>query len=334
MIRIKDIADEIGVSATTVSNVIHGKDQRVSKDTKEKIERALKEKGYVPRMSALMLARDHSGMIGVVINKRKDSDSITLEDPYFSSLVGYLEYFIRKNGRYMLIIAEQDEEEIIKQAYSWNLEGLIVCNRGEEELLDLSRHYNGSLISVDTYLSHPVDFIHIMTDDFSGGYQMAKYLISRGKKKISMVADNDYGVDHYRWLGFREAMVEEKLEITKDSRIIISTDYEERIEEYKNHLAFYRSREALFFASDYYALEASSFFMSMGIHIPNDLSIAGFDHLLYARLLHPRLTTIHQAIDQKAEMAVNALLEQIRQKEIKDKKRELPVKLIIGESTN
>lgn len=319
MVRIKDIASQIGVSATTVSNVIHGKDKHVSAATKEKIQKAVKEMGYVPSMSALMLAKERSGMIGVVLENKRYADIVTLEDPYYSALVGHLDKKIRERGYCMLIIADQSEAEIIHQARAWNLEGLIVCNMEEKKLLSLHAHYEGPMISVDSYLNSQAHLINIMTDDFGGGYQMGKYLISKGHRKLTMVADNDYGVDHYRWLGFKKALIEAGIEVTSDHHRLISVNDEERLRSYERDLTFYRERTALFFASDFYALEACSFFQNLGIAVPTQLSIAGFDDLIYARLSQPRLTTIHQSIDRKATMALEALQTLLNREETHNK---------------
>ena len=121
MVRIKDVAEAVGVSTATVSNVINGKEQRVSKEVREKIQTALDEMGYVRNRSAMMLAQTNSNMIGVVI-PCKEGVKITLEDPYYSALLGNLEYEIRAHGCTMYLISQQSEEEIIRQAIAWNLE--------------------------------------------------------------------------------------------------------------------------------------------------------------------------------------------------------------------
>ena len=87
MVRIKDVAEAVGVSTATVSNVINGKDQRVSGEVRERIQKALDEMGYVRNRSAMMLAQTTSNMIGVVIPERPGM-KVTMEDPYYSALVG------------------------------------------------------------------------------------------------------------------------------------------------------------------------------------------------------------------------------------------------------
>ena len=152
MVRIKDVAEAVGVSTATVSNVINGKDQRVSGEVRERIQKALDEMGYVRNRSAMMLAQTNSNMIGVVIPD-KPGTKITMEDPYFSALVGNLEAEIRAHDCYMYLIAQQSEEEILKQAIAWNLEGLIVCNLVEPQLRSLCEKYRRGVVSIDPYLN-------------------------------------------------------------------------------------------------------------------------------------------------------------------------------------
>lgn len=340
MVRIKDVAEAVGVSTATVSNVINGKDQRVSKEVRTKIQTALEEMGYVRNRSAMMLAQTSSNMIGVVI-PCKEGVKITLEDPYYSALLGNLEYEIRAHGCTMYLISQQSEEEIIHQAIAWNLEGLIVCNMVQEELAGLCEKYRRGVVSIDSYLNRSARFINIATDDFGGAYEMGKYLISKGHTRIAMLADNDATVDHHRWMGLQQAMKEAGLAITEKDHFLFSSSESVRELQFAQFLPEWKNYTALFVASDYYALEVSSFLQSRGIRVPEDISITGFDDLIYASLARPKLTTMSQNIGKKAKMAVEALLSLCEKKgEEKDtenlweEKWQLPVKLVERESVS
>lgn len=340
MVRIKDVAEAVGVSTATVSNVINGKDQRVSKEVRAKIQTALEEMGYVRNRSAMMLAQTSSNMIGVVI-PCKEGVKITLEDPYYSALLGNLEYEIRAHGCTMYLIAQQSEEEIIRQAIAWNLEGLIVCNMVEEELARLCEKYRRGVVSIDSYLNRSARFINIATDDFGGAYEMGKYLISKGHTRIAMLADNDATVDHHRWMGLQQAMKEAGFVLTEKDHFLFSSSESVRELQFAQFLPEWKNYTALFVASDYYALEVSPFLQSRGIRVPEDISITGFDDLIYASLARPKLTTMSQNIGKKAKMAVEALLSLCEKKgEEKDtedlwkEKWQLPVKLVERESVS
>lgn len=333
MVRIKDVAEAVGVSTATVSNVINGKDQRVSCEVRERIQQALDEMGYVRNRSAMMLAQTNSNMIGVVIPNRPGM-KISMEDPYYSAFVGNLEAEIRAHDCYMYLIVQQSEEEVIKQAIAWNLEGLIVCGLPEPQLKSLCEKYRRGVVSIDSYLNRKSNFVNIATDDFGGGYKMGKYLIGQGHTKIAMLADNDFAVDHYRWMGLQRAMEEAGLAITEKDHFIFSSSESVRELELQQWLPKLKEYTALFVASDLYALEVSVFLQIRGVRIPEDISVAGFDDLIYARLARPRLTTISQNIAKKAQMAVEALLA-LRDKDVEQVAREqqvLPVKLVERES--
>lgn len=340
MVRIKDVAEAVGVSTATVSNVINGKDQRVSKEVRTKIQTALEEMGYVRNRSAIMLAQTSSNMIGVVI-PCKEGVKITLEDPYYSALLGNLEYEIRAHHCFMYLIAQQSEEEIIRQAIAWNLEGLIVCNMVGDELARLCEKYRRGIVSIDSYLNRSARFINIATDDFGGAYEMGKYLIRRGHTRIAMLADNDATVDHHRWMGLQQAMKEAGLAITEKDHFLFSSSESVRELQFAQFLPEWKNYTALFVASDYYALEVSSFLQSRGIRVPEDISITGFDDLIYASLARPKLTTMSQNIGKKAKMAVEALLslcekkgEQKDTENLWEEKWQLPVKLVERESVS
>lgn len=274
----------------------------------------------------MMLAQSNSGMIGVVI-PQQTGNRLTLKDPYFSLLVGTLDCEIRKRNLHMYLIAQQTEEEILRQAAAWNLEGLIVCNFQEQELLSLRRKYRKPLVSIDSYLSEKTDFINIRTDDFGGGYTMGRYLVSKGHKKIAMLADNDWGVDHFRWLGFKQALEEGGIEVQEKNHIIFSPTESIRALELELLLPKIMEYTAIFVASDFYALEIGSFLQNKMVRVPDQISIAGFDDLIYAQLARPKLTTIGQNVGRKAVMAIDAL-QNFRDKDALERKYVLDVELV------
>ena len=332
MIRIKDIADHVGVSTTTVSNVLHGKEQRVSPKTRRKIEAAIKEMGYIPSMGAIMLAKEHSGIIGVILFDKGSRNEPTLTDPYYGCLVGYLEQYIKEKEHYMLMLTVSNVEEIIHQAKAWNLDGLIACNLQPGVISHLYTLYQKPLVSLDAYLENRESYINIATDDFDGGYQIGKHLAAMGHRNILMVSDNDQNVDHERWLGLRKGLEEAEIPVSEQQHLIVSNIYGERLVQYKRYEELFRKQTAVFFSSDYYALEACSILREMGFRIPEQVSLAGFDDLFCSGLMMPKLTTIRQDIEQKARMTVDALFGLMSGNGSERREWVLPVELIKRES--
>lgn len=308
MIRIKDIAEKAGVSPTTVSNVIHGKSGRVSKETVEKIRRILEEMNYVPSISAQMLAREHSGLIGVALGYTREGMSYALEDPFIAELVGNLEHQIQENGYYMMLVTRHEGKELLDQLLGWNLEAIISIGLLEREVRRIRERFSGAMVVIDGYDPMPQGVVNIRTDDRGGGYLMGRYLIRKGHRKILFLSDNDKNVDHERWLGVREALEEEKVSQADARHILIAREPSERRRQYEEMLSFFCRQSALFFSSDLYAVEASNFLQDHGIAVPGEVSVAGFDDVAYARMVRPALTTVRQNVDEKAQKAVWAVL--------------------------
>lgn len=332
MIRIKDIADRAGVSPTTVSNAIHGKTGRVSKATVEKINRILKEMEYVPSISARMLANNSSGLIGVALGFMKKGNASSFEDPFVSAMLGNLEYQIREHGYYMMLVARHEQDDIMQQALGWNFDGMIAMALKEKEIAELSERLGKPLVTIDQYLSPELGVRSITMDDRGGAYQMSQYLIGKGHKKFLFLSDCDLGVDHYRWLGVRQAMEEAGIEDFESRHIVIPWNPEQREKAYEEMLPFFKKQTALFFSSDYYALEASNFLQNRGIKVPEEISIAGFDDVTYATLARPKLTTVHQMVDGKARRAVEVLMHLIQDEPVQKDIPPLPTTLVERES--
>lgn len=332
MIRIKDIADRAGVSPTTVSNVIHGKTGRVSKATVEKINRILKEMEYVPSISARMLANNSSGLIGVAFGFMKKGNASSFEDPFVSAMLGNLEYQIREHGYYMMLVARHEQDDLMQQALGWNFDGMIAMALKEKEIAELSERLGKPLVTIDQYLPPELGVRSITMDDRGGAYQMSQYLIGKGHKKFLFLSDCDLGVDHYRWLGVRQAMEEAGIEDFESRHIVIPWNPEHREKAYEEMLPFFKKQTALFFSSDYYALEASNFLQNRGIKVPEEISIAGFDDVTYATLARPKLTTVHQMVDGKARRAVEVLMHLIQDEPVQKDIPPLPTTLVERES--
>jgi LacI family transcriptional regulator len=132
MSTIKQIAQKAGVSPTTVSNVLHGNTSKVSKATLERVEAIIRKEKYAPNMGAIILAHSNSRIIGVILFKEARCNETVMEDPFSSAIVGAMEREIRMSGYFMMLHITTDEDEVVRIARTWKLDGLILLWVPEE----------------------------------------------------------------------------------------------------------------------------------------------------------------------------------------------------------
>jgi len=153
MITIKDIADKAGVSPTTVSNVLHGRTEKVSKDTLEYVQKIIEESNYVSNMGARLIANYGSRIIGVIMMYGSRNEKNALQDPFFSEIVGALEREIRNSQYYMMLYTSAGVEESLKLALAWNIEGLIVLGAQADDCRRLKENISIPIVFIDCYFN-------------------------------------------------------------------------------------------------------------------------------------------------------------------------------------
>ena len=336
MITIKGIAELAGVSPTTVSNVINGRDKKMSPETLEKVRAVLAETNYVSNMAGRLLANHGSRIIGLImLNARRDEKN-AIQDPFLSEIIGALEYEIRTAGYFMMLYTAASVEESLRMADAWKVEGLIVLGSNAKDSQKFMRTKKIPLVFIDSYpYDDGLPYVTVGLDDYHGGYIMAQYLAGLGHTRIAFLADAKVpeGVDYERLEGCKAALAEHRIPFHDSDFIHIDSHYKKR---HETLCAFVTIRlstyTALFFASDFYAVDSINLFEDKGIRIPQDISVCGFDDNIYAIQSRPKLTTVHQDVSQKAAHAVQQILRLIRTGDSSPFTVRLPVSLQVRDS--
>ena len=303
-ITISDIAEELGLSIATVSNVIHGKTNKVSQETIHRVQELLEKRQYIPSMAGILLAQNDSGIIGVVVNQHEKYEMHVLEDAFISSSLNYLSVEIEKTGKFMMVKTTTQTQEIIKFASMWNMEGLILIGFCEQDYVHLRKNMRVPFVAYDVYLDNPERIGIINIDHFSGGFQVGQYFKSLGHRHVLCISDNDIYMDRERYEGFRAGFGGDGVDFLK-----IPMQKEERIKFYIKKLETIRQFTAVFAVSDYYAIDLMGFLMSQGIRVPQDISVAGFDDTPLCTQVFPTLTTVRQDGELRAKNAMKKLIE-------------------------
>lgn len=325
-VRIYDIAEELGLSTATVSNVIHGKTKKISDKTVKRVMALLEKRQYFPGVADILLAQNDSRIIGVFVNDHEKYEGHTLEDFFISSSINYLSTEIENSGRFMIIKKAKQAEEIIRFASMWNMEGIVVMGFCEQDYLYLRNHMRIPFVVYDGICGKTERIFNITLDNHDGGLQMGQYFKKAGHRKALCISDNSIGIDLDRMEGFREGFAGDT------EFLLIPMKKEERREFYLQHLEKIKSVTAIFAVSDYYAIDLMSFLNGQGISVPKDISLAGFDDIPVCQMINPPLTTIKQDNHLRAKLAVEKLKDLKENKET-DTEIILPVSLVVRKST-
>ena len=333
MVTIKDIAEELGMSTTTVSNVIHGKTREVSKSTIEKVEGYLKKVDYVPNINARNLAQNKSKIIGFAMKARADKYSNLLMDPFVSELVGGVEETVRNAGYFMMIYISRDLDKIMRRVSTWNVDGLLLFGMLNDDGIRVSERYKNPIVCIDTYSIEGIrHFTNVGLEDERGGFEMTEYLIKMGHKRIAFVSDNQTGVDLARFMGYKRALLEYGIEPADEDFIKIRPHESEIDDSLKEICERLKDYTAVFCVSDLYAVMIMAALSDRGVKVPEDISVAGFDDNLLGRYHRPALTTVHQDVKGKGVKAAQTLLEIMNGNIPENKRIMLPTELVIRDT--
>lgn len=338
MITIKEIARQLNMSTTTVSNVIHGKTGEVSPETQQKVRSYLEEVGYIPNINARNLAANHSNIIGVVIKTREDHYMHILSEPFVSEILGSIEEMIRKAGYYMMLYISDDMADILNKVAAWNTDGLLLFWMLDDDALRVYKRFRKPVVCVDTYISEETraqfenSFVNIGLEDEAGAHEAISYLIQTGHRKIGFLSDNHEGVDLVRFRGYRRALEEAGIPYSTKDFFELCSSKEEIERSMKKMAEKAKKYEAVFCCSDVYASMLINSCERIGIRVPEDLSVIGFDDTFPSRLSRPSITTIHQDIVEKGRLSIELLLKMIGGEKPASDQIILKPKLLIRES--
>ncbi len=330
-ITIKDIAEELGLSTATISNVIHGKTHKMSERTIKKVQEKLESSGYIPNMAAVLLAQNSSKIVCVMLFNDEKYENKMIEDPFIAGMLNGLSKELSKKGYFMMLKEETKISNIARYASMWNMAGLILIGYCEIDYEALRNHMHIPFVVIDSYTKVSGDYSDVGIDNIYGGYLAGAFLVQNGHKKMMYLSDNREGCDWDRYIGLNKALNEKGFTIDYNDFKELSKDKTKRYhiyEQIKNQIGNYT---AAFCASDVYAIEFMGYLQSFGLKIPDDFSIIGFDDIPLAKYSHPPLCTIAQNLYKRSEIAVE-LLQELIQGNKSGRTVLLPVTLIKRES--
>lgn len=286
----------------------------------------MKKLNYQPNEVARSLSKQITNTIGVIVPH--------IRHPYFAELISYLENHAYLNERKILLFNSKDKDErgkeYLKMCSGNRVSGIILCS-GNISLKDFDS-FDIPMITIERYTENRTTAIEC--DNFLGGKLAAEHLIACVCQNIihfNAIDETAMPAD-FRAAGFSE-VCEKKKVIYKEHKSNIfqdeSLDYHEEIEKV---LIENPKADGIFASSDIIAAQILQVCHSLNIKVPSKMKIIGFDDVNVSRLTTPRITTIHQPMEEMARMAVEFLVSASKGHVIPSK-TVLPVSLIKRETT-
>ncbi|MEH7118797.1 LacI family DNA-binding transcriptional regulator [Neobacillus vireti] len=317
--KIDDIAKLANVSKSAVSLALNGKNG-VSQKTREKVLRIAQEHGYIPRpiIKADQFFQPHTKLLRFVAITNAGIVTEQYESlPFFTDLIHNLDKQIGTSG-YSLMVSSIDienlQDEITRLEQEQKSAGILLLGTNlTPEQIHLVASVQPNIVVLDTCFE-TMDVSFVVMNNVFGAYQAGQYLMELGHEQIGYVGSNTrmYNFD-MRKKGFLQALSENGLKIAEANyfsvspTVISSQDaFKEKI---KNRLKQLPS--ALFCEADYMAISVIKSLTELGVRVPDDVSVIGFDNIFESQVITPELTTIHVKKDKIALLAVEKLIKQI-----------------------
>ncbi len=329
MVTILQVAQEAGVSVATVSRVIN-KSGKVKEKTIQKVTDAIEKLGYAPNLQARNLRRNESGAILVLLPN--------ITNYYYAHIFEGINEEARKQGYHVFLSSTQgrNQEEMLRDAIRQKqADGaiLLALNREDSWISAYSREF--PVVQCCEYAENG-STAHISIDNYAAGYEATKYLIQLGHKRIGMLSSRNHFLStQKREQGYLDALRDGGMELDADwiAYVDESYSYSSSLTAVRQLLSLKERPDALFCIGDEPAFGAVVVADEMGIRVPEELSVVGFDDVNYTTMIHPYLTTMAQPCGQLGQRAVKMLLSLIRGGKLEPADIVLPYKFIEREST-
>lgn len=317
---INDVAKQAGVSMKTVSRVLNH-EPNVAQKTRERVLAVAKELRYTPSLAARSLASSKSYLVALMYDNPSPS--------YIANIQKGAIQACRERGYHLVVepLDMKDFDASLDDTLSADIEQALERLPVDGAILTPPLCDNQSVVGALKRLKTPYvpvapssvhgDVPVVQMDDVKAAKEMTQYLISMGHKKIAFIKGHpQHSATPRRFEGFREAMRNAKLDVHPD--YIQSGDYHFRsgIAAAETLLQLEDPPTAIFASNDDMAAGVISVANRLGVSVPKDLSVGGFDDTPLARILWPQLTTVRQPIHELGLAAARLLMERDTSAEI------------------
>ena len=327
---IYDVAGAARVSLATVSRAINNP-EKVKPETRERVLRVIEELGYKPNAFAKGLASRKSTTVAVLVPDMSRASIAEMMNG-IADIARVYKYSILL---YILDSEETPEEDILKEIIAAQVDGILYLNDEITDkqyafLLNVKNEHQIPIVLTNTIYPNSDELPSVSIDYEKAGYEITKKLIDEGRINIYMVSTvRKYMVNDLKEAGYLRALQEASLapKIMRTSgRISINTEHFN--EYFKEHKV-----DGIVAVRDSIAVSFMNVARANHVHIPNDISVAGFQNTKYALLSRPKLSCVDVPIYDIGAVGMRLLTKLMNNEEITERRVVLDHSLVLREST-
>lgn len=331
MITIYDIAIKAGVSPSTVSKVVNNYSS-IPEDTKKKVRKAMSELNYIPNTGAKALSKGHSYNVGVLAYLRMDVSPF--KHPLFTEILDSFQQEMNAKNYDLLFVSSNvagQEGSYYENCVSRDVAGALLF--GDLNSPEIREVINSEIPSVAfDYIGDKMSGVSI--DNYEKMKELTLHLISLGHRNIVFIHGEDSFVTRERMRGFKDAFKERNIPFNE--RSFVQSDYLDYAKVRSLTQDILRRivpPTAIMFPDDLSAVEGMKTLKEMGLSIPEDISITGFDGTIFSQIVCPTITTIKQDTKAIGRSLADELIRQMENKDSPKRLIKVEANFIKGEST-
>lgn len=308
-VNISDVAEKANLSRSTVSRVLNHY-AHVSDDKRQRVEQAIRELGYTPNIVAKQLREKNTNLIGVLVPD--------IRNPYFSYLLYNIEEHLnRLNYQIMIFQSKLDHDkeiEVLNLLNRKQIDGLIIsdlnCSWAEIE-----PYARSNKLVVANYFFKNKEMNTIQIDQTKASFEGVEYLINKGYKRIGYCKGGPIDPEDLRYIGYLKALKKHGLPLVEELLYPDILTIEDGRQLLRQILSDRQRPDAVFTGSDEVAAGMIAEANRLGVRIPEELAVLGFDDQPIAELITPTITTLRQPIDLLAKEIAETMVRQLNQEE-------------------
>jgi len=324
---IAQVAKEAGVSVPTVSKVLNGRAD-VSQPTRERVKRVIEEYGFVRNRAARALRKGRTGLVDLILPR--------LDDEYYLPILEGVAQVLREAGVRLVLTSTdyQSEQEVrwIEMVTDRSTDGILLVLPSEEAIERLE-HSGLPFVLIHNQGGLPMTIPSVRITSWEGGFVATSHLIKLGHRRIAYIGKTAKAIEAIeRLAGYRAAL--DSANVPIDPQLQCDGDFTEN-DGYiatKALLELPEPPTAIFAGNDRQAAGVYRALHDLGLTVPGDVSVIGFDNLLYTEIMNPPLTTVHAPRLELGRTAATMLLHLINEEPLEMTRVILPTHFVERQS--